>query len=160
MAIRSQLGDGRIFQSFAGFSENAPHIIERLKKDGVIVHEFPEFVPATGSMPPVVRYPQDAPKGPPKYDRHFTLKVHGIPSIKSYLDAALSELRALRSSIGHVSGKEVRRLISKIKRARKPILCRVPSERVLIELVTQFMNRKNPNKIARLIRRAVARKVG
>lgn len=107
---------------------------------------------------PVVRYPQDAPKGPPKYDLHFTLKVHGIPSIKSYLDAALSELRALRSSMGYVSGKEVRRLISKIKRACKPILCRLPSERVLIELLTQFMDRKNPNKIARMIRRAVARK--
>jgi len=76
------------------------------------------------------------------------------------LESALSELRALRSSMGHVSGKEVRRLICKIKRARKPILCRLPSERVLIELVTQFMNRKNPNKIARLIRRAVARKAG
>jgi len=76
------------------------------------------------------------------------------------LELALSELRALCSSMGHVSGKEVRRLICKIKRARKPILCRLPSERVLIELVTQFMHTKNPNKIARLIRRAVARKAG
>lgn len=107
---------------------------------------------------PVVRYPQDAPKGPAKYELHFTLKVQGIPSIKSYLDAALSELRALRSSMGHVSGKEVRRLICKIRRASKPILFRLPSERVLIELVTQFMHVKNPNKIARLIRRAVARR--
>jgi hypothetical protein len=72
----------------------------------------------------------------------------------------LSELRALRSSMGPVSGKEVRRLICKIKSARKPILCKLLSERVLIELVTQFMHAKNPNKIARLIRRAVARKPG
>jgi len=107
---------------------------------------------------PVVRYPQDTPKGPPQYELHFTLKVDGIPGMKAHLEAALSELRALRSSMGHVSGKEVRRLICKIKRARKPILCRVPSERVLIELVTQFMHRKNPNKLARMIRRAVARK--
>jgi len=76
------------------------------------------------------------------------------------LELALSELRALRSSMGHVSGKDVRRLICQIKRARKPILCRLPSERVLIELVTQFMHVKNPNKIARLIWRAVARRAG
>jgi hypothetical protein len=76
------------------------------------------------------------------------------------LEAALSELRGLRSSMGHVSGKEVRRLICRIRRARKPVLCRLPSERVLIELVTQFMHVKNPNKIARLIRRAVTRKAG
>lgn len=107
---------------------------------------------------PVVRYPQDVPKGPPKYELSFTLKVQGIPGMKAHLEAALSELRALRSSMGYVSGKEVRRLICQIKRARKPILCRLPAERVLIELVTQFMQAKNPNKIARLIRRAVARR--
>lgn len=115
-------------------------------------------MPAIGDMPHVVRYPQDAPKAPPKYDLHFTINVQGITSVKYYLDAALSELRALRSSMGHFSGKEVRRLICRIRRARKPILCRLPSERVLIELVTQFMHVNNPNKIARLIRRAVARR--
>jgi len=104
------------------------------------------------------RFPKDGIKARSQYTITAGIKAEVLPDMKAHLELSLSELRALRSSMGHVSGKEVRRLICKIKRARKPILCRLPSERVLIELVTQFMHRKNPNKLARMIRRAVARK--
>ncbi len=75
---------------------------------------------------------------------------------KRSLHDAVRELKQL-GLVGYVSGKEVRRLICKIKRSRKPILCRTPPERVVIELVKAFMERMSPNKIARLIRRQFAR---
>ncbi len=86
-------------------------------------------------------------------------------SLKYTLDCALFKrsltdaARGLKQLglVGYVSGKEVRRLICKIKRARKPLLCRTPPERVVIELVTKFTGRMSPNKIARLIRREFAR---
>jgi len=74
---------------------------------------------------------------------------------RSLTDAA-NELKQL-GLVGYVSGKEVRRLICKIKRSRRPILCRTPAERVVIETVKKFMGVMNPNKIARLIRRNFAR---
>lgn len=104
------------------------------------------------------RFPKEGINARSQYTIARGINAEILPSINAYLEAALCELRALRSSMGYVSGKEVRRLICRIKRARKPILCRLPAERVLIELVTQFMQAKNPNKIARLIRRAVARR--
>jgi len=86
-------------------------------------------------------------------------------AIKYALDCALFKrsltdaARGLKQLglIGYVSGKEVRRLICKIKRSRKPMLCRTPPERVVIELVKAFMGRMSPTKIARLIRRQFAR---
>lgn len=87
----------------------------------------------------------------------ITFKMAGNPNLKRYINDAVCELRAMRTSMGHVSGKEVRTLISKIKRAKAPILYRMPNERVLAEIVTKFMGVMNPNKIARLIRRNFAR---
>lgn len=74
---------------------------------------------------------------------------------RSVTDAA-NELKQL-GLVGYVSCKEVRRLICKIKRSRRPILCRTPAERVVIETVKKFMGVMNPNKIARIIRRNFAR---
>lgn len=104
----------------------------------------------------LIRYPTDAPR-PREYKVQISLKIIGAQELKQHLEHAVCELRAMRMSMGHVSGKEVRKLISKLKRAKVPLLYRMPAERVLAEIVTKFMGVMNPNKIARLIRRNFAR---
>jgi len=105
---------------------------------------------------PFIRYPADAQR-PREYKVQISLKIVGAQELKQHLENAVCELRAMRTSMGHVSGKEVRKLISKIKRARAPLVYRMPAERVLAEIVTKFLGVMNPNKIARLIRRKFAR---
>ena len=182
MSIKPQLGDGRIFQEFAGFSKDKylvkfagplePGDREIVMKADIAIEDL-----ASDITYPVVRYPQDAPKTERQYDVSFSMQVE--PGIFEKLDALITDdvrrmakrdttfimapafqeffrklwnNRYCHASVG-ISGKGVRRMMADIR--HNTIRGEDPQRFVVTHLVAANIGRMNPNKIARLIRRTL-----
>lgn len=184
MAIKPQLEDGRIFQEFAGLSEDKyrvrfagplePGDREIVMKADIAIEDL-----ASDVTYPVVRYPQDAPKAERQYEVSFSMQVE--PGIFEKLDALITDDVCRRAKLdkpaimhpdfaaffrklwtdrychasGGISGKGVRRMMADIR--HNTIRGEDPQRFVVTDLVDANIGRMNPNKIARLIRRKLRR---